>query len=88
MIMLQLYMPWRVEEDLMRGCSSYQEKYDLVKDSISANIEKHDVFYGKLDMDEEMLLERDLASDSEGDNGSDDDDYGMLILTTPRITVP
>ena len=78
MTMLQLYMPWRVEEDLMRGCCSYQEKYDQMKDIISANIEKHDVFYGKLDMDEEMLLERDQASDSEEDNGSDEDDYGML----------
>ena len=78
MTMLQLYMPWRVEEDLMRGCVSYQEKFDQVKDSISINIEKHDVFFGKFDMDDEMVLERDQGSESDENTYDDTDDYGML----------
>ena len=74
-------MPWRNEDDLKRDCSTYTEKFEFVKDEIMRNIEKHDVFYGKFDLDDlldEVLdgAEYDLLDEHKEDNGPSD--YGML----------
>ena len=50
MPLLQLYMPWRNENDLKRVCSTYAEKFEFVKGDIMRNIKKRDVFYGKFDL--------------------------------------
>ena len=80
MTLLQLYMPWTNESDLILGCSSYAEKFELVKDEIMSNITQHDASYGKFDLDEDMLIERDDSSENEADNNADNEpsDYGML----------
>ena len=44
---LQLYMPWRNEDNLKRDCSTYAKIFEFVKGDIKRNIEKHDAFYGK-----------------------------------------
>ena len=55
MTLLTLYMPWTNENDLISGCTSYAQKFELVKDDIMSNITKHDACYGKFDLDEDML---------------------------------
>ena len=74
MTFLQLYISWRNREDLKRDCSTYAEKFRLVKDDTMKNIEKHDAFYGKFDSDDlldEVLdgVDHDLLYEYEEDNG-------------------
>ena len=74
MTFLQSYISWRNEEDLKRDCSTYAEKFRLVKDDTMRNIEKHDAFYGKFDLDDlldEVIdeVDHDLLYEYEEDNG-------------------
>ena len=78
MTLLQLYMPWTNENDLISGCSSYAEKFKQVKDAIMSNIRKHDACYGKFDLDEDMLFERDDSDNVS--NNSDDEPCGFGML--------
>ena len=79
MTTLQLYLLWRNEEDLKRDCSTCAEKMKFVKDVIMRNIEKHDAFYGKIDIDDlldEVLdgVDHDLLDEDEEGNGRSDYD--------------
>ena len=86
--LLELYMPWRNEEDLKRDCFIYAEKFKFVKDDIMRNIKKQDAFYGKFDLNyllDERLdgIEHDLLDEDEKDNGTSD--YGMLNLDLLKL---
>ena len=82
MTLLQLYMPWTNENDLIYGCTSYKEKFELVKDNIMCNIRKHDACYGKFDLDQDMLFEQYDSGDDRSDNSDNElSDFGMLNPT-------
>ena len=79
MTLLQLYLPWRNEDNLKDGCSSYQEKFDSVEPDIKPNIERHDCFYGIYDDDEDMM--NSIYHSDDDDDGTEDvsaDEFGML----------
>ena len=81
MTLLQLYMPWRNEEDLKRDCSTYAEKFKFVKDDIMRKIEKWDAFCDKFDIGDllnEVLDwgDHDLLDEDEEYKGPSD--YVML----------
>ena len=79
MTLLQLYMPWTNENDLISGCTSYAQKFDLVKDDIICNIRKHDACYGRFDLDVDMLFDRDDSENDISDNSDNQQsDFGML----------
>ena len=48
---LQLYMPWRSEDELKGDFETYEEKYDEVESFIKPNVEKHEP-YIDLDYDD------------------------------------
>ena len=80
MTLLQLYLPWRNEDSLKDGWSSYQEKFNSVEPDIKPNIERHDCFYGIYDDDEDMMNSI-YHSDDDVDDGIEDinaDEFGML----------
>ena len=70
MTLIQLYLPWRNETDLISGCATYAQKFELVKDILMPNLKKHDAWNGEYDLDEDMLFERD-ESDNDVDNNLD-----------------
>ena len=79
MTLLQLYMPWRDEDHIKEGCSSYKEKFDEVESDILPNIQRHDAFYGKFDLDDEDLLNNCYdSSDDDDDDDDNDNEFGML----------
>ena len=79
MTLLQLYMPWTDENDLISGCTSYAQKFGLVKDDIMCNIRKHDACYGRFDLDEDLLFEQcDSDDDACDDSDEEPSDFGML----------
>ena len=48
LILLQLYLPWRDENDLKGDFSSYQEMYEHVELDIKPNILKHEPYFEHL----------------------------------------
>ena len=79
MTLLQLYLPWRIEDNLKDGCSSYQEKFNLVETDIKPNIQRHDCFYGIYDDDEDMM--NSIYHSDDDEEGIEDvsaDEFGML----------
>ena len=44
-ILLQLYLPWRNEDDLKGNFSTYKEMFDHVQSDIQSNIFKHDPYF-------------------------------------------
>ena len=76
MTLLQLYLPWRNEDSLIDGHSSYKEKFDQVETEIESNIQRHDCFYGIFD-DEDMI--NNLYESHDNDNEDViDSEFGML----------
>ena len=74
--LLQLYMPWRNEEDILGDCHTYQEKFEQVETTIKPNIYKHDIYFGKYDIDEDDLLP--VYENSDAESEENDADFGML----------
>jgi len=75
MTLLQLYMPWRNEDELKGNSSTYCKKYQDVLSSIQVNIKKHNCDFEKYD---DVNLD-DVRHFSESESESDiDSDYGML----------
>ena len=50
--LLQLYMPWRIENELKQDNQSYEDRYKEVEGDISCNIKKHEPY---LDMNYQEL---------------------------------
>ena len=64
--LLQLYMPWRNENELKQGNQSYEDRYKEVEDDILCNIKKHEPY---LDINYEELQNFNFVqSDEEEDN--------------------
>ena len=51
MILLQLYMSWRNEDNIKGDYHTYGEKFTAVESSIKPNILKHDPNFEKYDID-------------------------------------
>ena len=56
--LLQLYMPWRNENELKQDSHSYEDKYKEVESDILCNINKHEPY---LDIDYEELHNFDVV---------------------------
>ena len=69
---LQLYMPWRSEDELKGDFDTYEEKYDEVESLIKPNVEKHEPY---IDLDYDDLNHPYL---SEEDDDEIDDDFSMI----------
>ena len=67
MTLLQLYYPWRDEDNLKDGCLSYQERFEEIEHLIKSNIKNHDCFYGVYDDDEDMIGHIYQSSDEENE---------------------
>ena len=70
LILLQLYLPWRNENELKRGFSSYEEMYKHVEEDIKPNILRHEPYFESQDMNLDLNdLERfDNDEDDNNDN--------------------
>ena len=79
MVLLQLYMPWRNENDIIGSSDSYKEKFDGVFENIKANILEHEPYFGQFDIDENVLdnnldtMENFDSSEGESDNNSENE---------------
>ena len=69
-------MPWRDENDLQSGCTSYEEKFKHVQFEILKNISNHNCFYGIYD--DEDLVNIAYGSVDEDDKENSDSEYNML----------
>ena len=76
MILLQLYLSWRNEDELKGDGHTYEEKYGQVESIIMPNILKHEPCFEKYDLDLEDLEYYDDGSESEFDEV--DDDFSMI----------
>ena len=64
--LLQLYMPWRIENELKQDNQSYEDRYKEVEGDILCNIKKHEPY---LDINYEELQNFNFVqSDEEEDN--------------------
>lgn len=75
MIVLQLYTPWRNEDNIKGDCPTYGEKFISVELSIKPNILKHDPNFEKYDIDLDDLHH---YADSESESDEGDHDFGMI----------
>ena len=66
--LLQLYFPWRNEDELKGSFSSYSEMFTHVKSDIENNIVKHDPYFEKYELDFDDL-ENQLNDDNDDDSG-------------------
>ena len=78
MKLLQLYMPWRDEDDIKGNSHSYEEKFDEVESSIKPNIVRHDPYFGRYDLDPDDLLDNCYAASESDDDDKDDNEFGMI----------
>ena len=73
LVLLQLYMPWRNENELKLHNQSYGDRYKEVEGDIFCSIKKHEPY---LDIDYEELQNFDFVqSDGEEDNA----EFSMII---------
>ena len=85
MVLLQLYMPWRHEDEIIGHFDNYEDKFNHVYDEIEENIFQHEPFFGQLDIDEMDLEDNphfmDTMESSDDDNDgniSDDNEYSAF----------
>ena len=80
MTLLQLYLPWRNENDLKNGYFSYKEKFKDIESLLKNNIERHDCFYGIYD-DEDMIGNvYESSDDEEIETGADE-----FVMLNPEL---
>ena len=72
--LLQLYMPWRDEDNLKETYHTFQEKYLNVESIIKPNILTHNKYFETFDIDDDILGNH-YDYSSFNDNTSDGDDY-------------
>ena len=71
--LLQLYMPWRNENELKQSNQSYEDRYKEVEGDILCNIKKHEPY---IDIDYKELQNFNFVqSDEEEDNA----EFSMII---------
>ena len=75
MTLLQLYLPWRTEDQIKGNCSTYNEKFQSVTDVIKCNILRHNYDFEKYDINQDDIRH---FSESESSDSDIDNDYGML----------
>ena len=74
MMLLQLYLPWRSEDQIRGKFSTFSERYQSVVDSIKPNIARHNHDFEKYDISQD-----DVRHFSESESESDIEcEYGML----------
>ena len=67
--LLQLYMPWRNEDELKGDYETYEDKYNEIESSIKPNLEKHEPY---LDIDYDDLDNPYLSESDSDDEGNDE----------------
>ena len=77
MILLQLYLPWRVESDLKGRFSTYQERFASVESQIKSDILKHDPYFEEVDLDLDNLVAN-MIDDEHSNVGPDRTDFNFL----------
>ena len=79
MVLLQLYMPWENEDQIKGNCSTFEEKFDEVKDEIMPNILKHDVYFNREDdIDINDMPDYDSSDSEYSSQGEEENDYGII----------
>ena len=85
MVLLQLYMPWRNESDIMDSFPSYEEKFNDVFSVIEDNILNHEPYFGVMDIDEIDLEDNsnfmaidDSEDDTDDDHNTSDNEYSAF----------
>ena len=74
MTLLQLYMPWRDEDNLKGTHHTFQEKYLDVESTIKSNFLTYNKYFETFDTDND-ILDNHYDYSSFNDNNSDDDYY-------------
>ena len=74
MTLLQLYMPWRDEDNLKGTYHTFQEKYLDVESTIKPNILKYNKYFEAFDIDDD-ILDNHYDYSSSNDNNCNDEDY-------------
>ena len=77
LILLQLYLPWRDENELKGNFSSYQEMYADVESDIKPNILKHDPYFEEVDLDLDDLMAN-MMDDDPNNDGPSRTDFNFL----------
>ena len=68
MRLLQLYMPWRNENELKQGKQSYEDRYKEVEGDILCNIKRHEPY---LDIDYEELQNFNFVQSAEEEDNAE-----------------
>ena len=84
--LLQLYLPWRIENDLKKDFLSYEEKFKHVESDILQSILNHDCFYGVYDDDDLLNTTYDSTNENEIDIASNE--FGMLNPSLLDLDIP
>ena len=81
MVLLQLYMPWRHEDEIIGHFGSYEDKFNHVYDEIEENILHHEPFFGQFDINEMDLEDNphfmDTMESSDDDTAEIDDERNL-----------
>ena len=76
---LQLYLPWRDENDLKHDDGTYATKYEEVESDILDNIKRHEPY---LQIDYDDLYNHETL---ESENDDDDDDNNEFSMLNPNL---
>ena len=101
MTLLQLYSPWRSEDDMKENCSTFSERYHKIIDSIKPNIDKHNNDFEKNDIDQDEIphfSESESESDVECNYSmlnpelidqdlDDDSNEGKNVISVPSTSI-
>jgi len=75
MILLQLYLPWRNENQIKGEFSTYNLKYQSVATTVQPNIKKHNYSFEQFDINQDDLY---FNSESESESESENENvYGL-----------
>ena len=79
MTLLQLYMPWRDEDNLKGTYRTFEEKYLNVESVIMPNILKHNKYFETFDIDDDILDNQyDYSSSNDSSDNDDENEFSML----------
>ena len=74
MTLLQLYIPWRDEDNLKGIYHTFEDKYLAVESTIKPNILKCNKYFETLDSNDD-ILDNHYDYSLSNDNSDDDNDY-------------
>ena len=81
MVLLQLYMPWRMEDEIIGSFEKYETRFNHELPNITENILKHEPNFGKIEYDEVDFENNSNSVDdscSEEEEMDSDNDYSAF----------